>query len=70
MKTKVRVINNTERTVPIHKYEYTGKRFKKTNDIIREDMVKREKILFSGSHAAFQIWKSAHKIPHTARIEM
>lgn len=77
MKVRIRVTHSTEREIPVYKYEleqqaeYSRKpeRFVNTGRVIRTDTFVREKVLFSGSEAAFDIWKVRHFLPADAKIE-
>jgi len=70
MSIRVQVTTTQNRTIPVYKWEYDVKKKKhvNTNVLIREDVVASERILFSGSEDAYDIFKLNHFIPANAIV--
>lgn len=68
-KVKIRVTHKQVRDVPIYRQEWENGKWRKTKDVLRVDKIERERVLFSGSDKAFDIWKKVHWLPHDANID-
>jgi len=68
---RIQVSDEQVREVPIYRYELDAKtrRHKRTDVVLDTKVVTRNRVLFSGSHEAFEIWKKGHFLPATAKIE-
>lgn len=67
---RVQVSHTQTRTVPVYKWEWDPKQGKHVRGAKIEDKeVSRTRVMFSGSEAAFDIWKKTHHLPADAEIK-
>ena len=65
---RVRLVQTNQ--VPVLRYIWNSETQShvKTDEVIRVDTV--ERVIFSGSQDAFEIWKQSHKIPENTTTKM
>ena len=66
--THIQVTHTQEQTIKIYKYELQGSKNVPTGEVLREEKVVRNEVMFSGSYEAWKIFKAGHRIPIGVKV--